>query len=226
MKKIFTFFIFLFLCINVVEAKTITVKFKKCVDGDTATFTYKGEEIKTRFLAVDTPETKHPTKGEEPFGKEASNYTCEKLTNANEIKLEYDSNSDEKDKYDRHLVWVFVDDSLLQKELISKGLAKVAYLYDDYKYTNELKDLEKTAQTKKIGIWSDNNTSNTIKKETEEDIYDTILNKILYKKNGSLNYFTLTIIIIIFIIILASSKKIRNKVIRKTKSQIKKKLLK
>lgn len=224
MKKLLTFFVCLFLSISIVEAKTITVKFKKCVDGDTATFMYKNEELKARFLAIDTPETKHPTKGEEPFGKEASEYTCNSLKNANVIKLEYDKNSDELDKYDRHLVWVFIDDKLLQKELISKGLAKVAYLYGDYKYTEELKETEKIAKKNKIGIWSNNIPK--VEKEKSEDVYDTILNKLLYKDNGSLNYLTLTILLIIFILILVFSKKVRNKVIRKTKNKIKKELLK
>lgn len=156
MKKIFLSILMFFILITNIEAKTITVKFNDCVDGDTAKFTYKDEVITARFLAVDTPETKHPTKGEEPYGKEASEFTCNALKEANEIKLEFDDNSDEKDKYDRYLVWVFVDDKLLQEDLISNGLAKVAYLYDDYKYTPQLQKLEKTAKKNKIGIWYNN----------------------------------------------------------------------
>ena len=62
-----------------------TVKFDSCVDGDTANFIMNKEKIKVRFLAIDTPETKHPKKGAEPFGKEASNYTCNRLKNAKKI---------------------------------------------------------------------------------------------------------------------------------------------
>ena len=117
MKK-FVFIVFISLVfIFSASAKEISVKFSECVDGDTGKFIYKDEEIKARFLAVDTPETKHPTKGEEPFGKEASEYTCERLKSAEKIVLEFDEDSDEKDKYDRYLVWVFVDGELLQKEL-------------------------------------------------------------------------------------------------------------
>jgi len=133
----------------------VEVKFSKCVDGDTAKFILDNEEITARFLAVDTPETVHPTKGEEPFGKEASNYTCEKLTNAKEIVLEYDDGSDKKDKYDRHLVWIYYDDNFLQEDLISLGYAKVAYLYGDYKYTADLQNSEVVAKSDKKGIWSD-----------------------------------------------------------------------
>ena len=143
------------------EAKEMNVKFSKCVDGDTGKFIYKDEEITARFLAIDTPETKHPTKGEEPFGKEASEYTCKKLKEAEKIVLETDDGSDKLDKYDRYLVWVFVDNELLQKELVRKGLASVAYLYGDYKYTDQLEEVEQLAEDEKLGIWSitDENSS-------------------------------------------------------------------
>lgn len=155
MKKIvYLIIICLFFTTNV-NAESIELKFNECIDGDTAEFIYNDEIIKVRMLAIDTPETVHPTKGEEPFGKDASNYTCDKITNANKIILEFDDNSDKLDKYDRYLGWLFVDDNLLQKELIENGLAKVAYLYNDYKYTEKLQQSEKEAQQKKLNIWSD-----------------------------------------------------------------------
>ena len=167
MKKVIFSFIIFFGLILSIQAKSMSVKFSECIDGDTAKFIYKEEEIKARFLAIDTPETKHPTKGEEPYGKEASEYTCERLKNADKIKLEFDEDSDEKDKYDRFLVWVFVDNSLLQKELVRKGLASVAYLYGDYKYTNELEEAEQLAEDEKLGIWSITDNENDEKKDID-----------------------------------------------------------
>ena len=167
MKKLVFSIIICFMLVLNIQAKSISVKFSECVDGDTAKFIYKEEEIKARFLAIDTPETKHPTKGEEPYGKEASEYTCERLKNAEKIKLEFDEDSDEKDKYNRFLVWVFVDDSLLQKELVRKGLASVAYLYGNYKYTSELEEAEQLAEDEKLGIWSITNNENDDKKEID-----------------------------------------------------------
>ena len=166
MKKIIFSFIIGFIFIFNISAKEMSVKFSECVDGDTAKFKYKDEIITARFLAIDTPETKHPTKGEEPFGKEASEYTCNKLKNSEKIKLEFDEDSDEKDKYDRYLVWVFVDDELLQKKLVRKGLASVAYLYGDYKYTDELEEAEQLAEDEKLGIWSITD-KDTTKKEID-----------------------------------------------------------
>ena len=152
MKKIL-FIILSFLFIGNVNAEEkFEVILKKCVDGDTAHFIYKGEQIKTRFLAIDTPEY---TKEIEEFGKEASEFTCNALEKANVIELEYDSNSDKTDKYDRHLVWVFVDGKLLQDELVKHGLAEVAYLYDDYKYTNDLLKSQEFAKKNKYNLWKD-----------------------------------------------------------------------
>lgn len=161
----------------------IQVTLEKCVDGDTARFMYKKSNIKARFLAIDTPESVHPTKKVEPFGKEASKYTCDMLSNAKKIVLEYDINSDKTDKYDRHLVWVFVDDVLLQEELVSNGYAKIKYVYGDYKYLDELKKEEQIAKGNRVGVWSlddessssNTNASNSYNSASYDEKYDSLL---------------------------------------------------
>ncbi len=152
---------------NVLAIERYEVTLNKCVDGDTARFNVNGEEKKARFLAINTPESVHPTKEVEPFGKEASEYTCNKLTNAKKITIEYDDNSDKEDKYGRILVWVFVDDQLLQKDLVSKGYAEVKYLYGNYKYTDVLEDEQEKAKSKKLRIWSDDKKTTKEEKEAK-----------------------------------------------------------
>ena len=138
-----------------------------------------------RVLAIDTPETVHPTKGEQPFGKEASNYTCDKVKNAKKLEIEYDEGSTKTDKYNRALGWVFIDDTLLQKDLVSLGYAKVAYLYGDYKYTEDLKKEESIAKSKKLGVWSleeeitTKKIEKTTKKVTDSETEDSIINELL-----------------------------------------------
>ena len=83
--------------------------------------------------------------------------------------LEYDSKSSKTDKYERHLVWVFVDDVLLQEELISKGYAQIDYVYGNYKYVEQLKGVEEKAKTKKNGIWSENQEENANKKDEDDE---------------------------------------------------------
>lgn len=155
MKKVSIIFISCcFLFPYQVFAKQEVVTFSKCVDGDTIKVKKEGKEYTVRFLAVDTPETVKKNADIEPYGKEASNYTCDRVTNAKKIVLEYDPKSSETDKYGRVLAWVYTDGDMLQEKLIEQGYAEVAYLYGNYLYTDELQELEREAKKNKKGMWS------------------------------------------------------------------------
>ena len=193
-------------------------KVVRVVDGDTFVIEFKGKQEKVRLIGVDTPESVHPTKGVEYYGKEASDYTCNLVKNAKKIEIEYDDNSDKVDKYDRLLVWVFVDGELLQKKLIENGYAKVAYLYDDYKYTSELQKVQEKVSAQNIGVWNETakneyNKKNNIEEEIEEEatITDNLTSEIdlaikKIKQFKLSDYIILSILLII--IIFCSNKKI------------------
>lgn len=150
-------------------------KFSKCIDGDTAKLMIRNEEKTVRFLAIDTPETKNSEKGEEPFGEEASNFTCSALKKAKTIYLEYDGNSDKEDKYGRILAFIYVDDKLLEQQLIENGLAKVAYIYGDYAHVDDLRKSEEIAKSRKIGIWSEETSLPDVKETNEyQEIWELI----------------------------------------------------
>ena len=163
MKKIWLCIIVFILCIlNVNAEDKVTVYFSKCVDGDTALLNINGKDEKFRFLAIDTPESVHPTKKTEAFGKEASEYTCNMLKNAKVLQVEFDSKSDKTDKYGRYLVWIYADGQMIQKQLLQNGLAKVAYIYNDYDYVDELYQIQNEASLNKVGIWSNNKNLYTV----------------------------------------------------------------
>lgn len=142
------------------DKEKIEVEYSESVDGDTAKFKSNKEIITVRFLGIDTPETVHPSLGEQPYGKEASEFTKLKLQNAKKVEIEYDSNSSKTDKYERHLAWIWVDNSLLQKELVEQGLAKTYMLNNDYKYAWILQESEEQAKEEKLGIWSEDIKNN------------------------------------------------------------------
>lgn len=159
-------------CYGDIENETMTVKLSKCIDGDTMKVTDNKGNIKTvRFLAIDTPEKNHSIKQVEEAGKVASEYTCDILTNAKKITLEFDKNSDREDKYGRLLAYVYADNVMLQKKLLEKGHARIAYLYSDYCYTDDLKKIETKAQEKKVGIWG-NGVSELMYNDGEPEIND------------------------------------------------------
>lgn len=153
MKKVL-FILLLFLYINV-KAETIEVTYKNCIDGDTAWFTTEDSDIKVRFIGINAPELEHEETPKEYYSEEAKNYVCERLENAKKIELEFDPNSDKQDKYDRYLAWVFIDDNLFQKDIVKNGYAKVAYLYDEYKYSDIIIKNEEYAKKHNLGIWKD-----------------------------------------------------------------------
>lgn len=131
------------------------VTLEKCIDGDTAKFNDQNKIITVRFLAIDTPEISN----NDYYADIAKNFTCHHLQSAQKIELIKDEASSDTDKYQRQLRWVFVDGKLLQAMLVSNGYAKVAYLYDDYKYVDRLLNLQKQAQQKELGIWRKPNYS-------------------------------------------------------------------
>ncbi|WP_078434557.1 thermonuclease family protein [Metabacillus halosaccharovorans] len=146
----------------------------KVVDGDTLHVMISGKKETIRLLLVDTPETVHPTKQVQPFGPEASNYMKEKL-NGEEIQVELGIG--ERDKYGRLLAYVYHDNQMLNKLLLEKGLARVAYVFEpNTKYIDEFNEIQKQAQNEQVGIWSLENyaTENGFQDETQVENDDTV----------------------------------------------------
>ena len=169
LKLIFLALIIFFPC-NVFadELESVNVKLSKCVDGNSARFMLRNNEIKAKFIGIESMLTINSEDNDEINGQLVSDYVCSILENATNIKLEYEPKSDKEDKYGRHLVWVFVDDTLLQENLVKLGYAKIAYLYDDYDYRDKLIKAEDYAVANKLGIWHN---------DVEETVVDTNVNK-------------------------------------------------
>ena len=154
--------------LNVFASTKEKVILYKCVDGDTARFLLNKEEIKVRFIGIDTPESVKPNEEVQRFGKSAANYTCKKLKNADKIEIEYEPKAEKNDKYGRTLAYVFVDDKLIEELIVKNGYAKVKYIKEDYKYYDKLINAELKAIKNKKGIYSDS-------EYTEEEIEKNIV---------------------------------------------------
>jgi len=75
------------------------------IDGDTIQVCcIFGDREKVRYIGINTPETKHPTKGVEHFGKEASEAN-RKLVDGKTVRLEFDVQ--QVDRYKRLLAYVY-----------------------------------------------------------------------------------------------------------------------
>ena len=82
------------------EPTTRTVE--RVVDGDTLVLD-GGERV--RLIGVDTPETVHPSKPVEAFGKEASAFT-RRTAEGRSVRLEYEPRTARTDRYGRTLAYV------------------------------------------------------------------------------------------------------------------------
>ncbi len=122
-----------------------------CVDGDTAIFTEGNGTFSVRFLGINTPESTYKF---EPWGKPASIFTCDKLTEATTIVLEYDASTTRTDGNERYLAWIWYDGRLLNLELVeesysgSKGVGGL-------KYESLFYDAEFAAQDYDLRIWGE-----------------------------------------------------------------------
>lgn len=95
------------------------VTLERCVDGDTTHFrTQAGAFFSVRYLGIDTPES---TGAIEPWGKAASDFVCERLTDASTIVVELDDHAGRFDNHGRTLGYVWYDGRLLNLELIEQA---------------------------------------------------------------------------------------------------------
>ncbi|OMP68048.1 thermonuclease family protein [Domibacillus epiphyticus] len=148
---------------NLLKTKGITdpipAMLVRPVDGDTAVFAFDAdgdgndEEFSARFLLIDTPETRHPQLGKQPLGEEAKKRT-EELLESGDVTIEFDVGQ-RLDKYDRILVYVYVNGKSVQETLLEEGMARVAYIYPpNTRYLNDFEIKQETAKKKEIGIWA------------------------------------------------------------------------
>jgi micrococcal nuclease len=121
------------------------------VDGDTIEVNIGGDLYKVRYIGIDTPETVHPTRGEEPYGKEAATKNKE-LVEGKIVTLEKDIS--ETDKYGRLLRYVYVGDTFVNAELVRLGYAQVVTYPPDVKYQDLFLQLQKEAREEGRGLWA------------------------------------------------------------------------
>jgi micrococcal nuclease len=120
---------------------------ERVIDGDTIKLS-SGERV--RYIGIDTPETKHPKKPVQYFGKEAYEAN-KKLVEGKKVRLEFDVQK--RDRYGRLLAYVYVDDVFVNAWLVKNGFA-YSYTYPpNIKYQELFVKLQKEARENKRGLW-------------------------------------------------------------------------
>lgn len=131
---------FLFISCGSVHEHVVTVA--RVIDGDTIEIE-GGHRV--RYIGIDTPEK------EEPYYWEALEANL-KLVEGKEIWLEGDA--EDRDQYGRLLRYVWVDNTMVNAELVRLGYAYSLSYPPNVKYQRYFLQMEKEARVYKRGLWS------------------------------------------------------------------------
>ena len=129
----------------------------RVVDGDTIKVLVDGEQISVRIIGLDTPETVHPAKPVEYFGREASQRAKELLEGHSVYLLPDQGDELQQDRYGRLLAHVWRDDGLMFAfEMIVDGYA---FDYPKYPFREDYMELfaeaEGFARDNGLGLWGE-----------------------------------------------------------------------
>lgn len=132
----------------------------KVTDGDTITALIHNKEEKIRILYIDTPEKYGgaklekdakkagiSTKDEIELGKLSSGYASKFFQKGDKVVIDIKK----KDKYGRNLATISKNEIDYSTQIIKDGYSCI---YKKAPYPKELDNVLKTAQDKKIGLWS------------------------------------------------------------------------
>ncbi len=119
-----------------------TISCTAIIDGDTFRLE-TGEAV--RLIGIDAPELS------QPGGEESRQYLAQLILNKG-ITLE--KGHSDRDKYNRLLRFVYIDDVCINEEMIRQGYAEARYLTDPLR--EYYIQLEIEAETAKTGLWRNN----------------------------------------------------------------------
>lgn len=123
-------------------------------DGDTIAVDMQGTVEKIRMIGSDTPETVDPRKPVQCFGPEASAYTHQHLKAGIRVRLVADPLSTDRDRYNRLLRYVYLEDgTLYNQELITRGYGH-AYTGFPFSKLADFKASQTEAERTKNGLWA------------------------------------------------------------------------
>lgn len=150
--------------LNFFGTDTQTYTVIRVVDGDT--FILNNKE-RVRLIGVDTPEkyvsnklyrdierTKKDRETLQTLGKQASEFV-RKLVEGKKVTLQKDKYSSDRDKYNRLLRYVYLEDgTCINAKIIESGYAN-AYTQFKFEKEDEFRRLEKEARENNRGLWKE-----------------------------------------------------------------------
>lgn len=133
---------------------TLVPVVSEVVDGDTLVVTFPaGQQEVVRLLGIDTPETVDPSRPQQCFGAEASDFLTALVPPGTAVRLERDLEA--RDRYGRLLAYVFrADDGIfVNADLLRHGMADLSIYEPNSAYVDLLRSNLRQAKTQNAGLW-------------------------------------------------------------------------
>ncbi|MDM8529788.1 thermonuclease family protein [Anaerolineales bacterium HSG25] len=118
-----------------------TVEVAQVVDGDTIELA-DGQRV--RYIGINTPER------DQPYYDEATELNRQLLQQGT-VQIEYDFETE--DQYGRTLAYLWVDDRLVNLEIVNAGYANAFFIPPNTRYETEIQKAEQQAKQAERGIW-------------------------------------------------------------------------
>jgi micrococcal nuclease len=122
----------------------------RVVDGDTIHVKLADRVEKIRYLGVNTPEIRHPIRGEEPGGREAADAN-RRIVDGRRVRLELDVRT--RDRHGRLLAYVWIGEIMVNAELVRRGYAQVMTVPPNVRYQDLFVRLQREARDAGRGLW-------------------------------------------------------------------------
>jgi micrococcal nuclease len=133
-----------------------TCRVVRVFDGDTIAVRCSGREDLIRYIGINAPETHHPTRGEEPGGREAAEAN-ERLVGRRRVRLETDVQV--RDGHRRLLAYVWVQERgggevMANARMLALGCARLMTIPPNVRHVKEFVALEREARRAGRGLWA------------------------------------------------------------------------
>jgi micrococcal nuclease len=128
----------------------------RTVDGDTVHVRVANRIEKVRYIGINTPEVHHPTRGEEPGGRAATEIN-RGLVGGRAVRLEPDVQL--RDRYRRLLAYVWVEradgvEVMVNAEMVRLGYAQVMTIPPNVRHAEMFRKLAAEAREQRRGLWA------------------------------------------------------------------------
>ena len=133
----------------------VRAKVQRVSDGDTFVATVRGRRERIRVIGVDTPESVDPSRPDEPYGQEASDFAKHYL-DGETVRLAGDA--EPRDRYGRMLAYVWLEDGTFWNALlVAEGYAQQLTIPPNVTYADLFRQLAREARQHDRGLWAEGN---------------------------------------------------------------------